>query len=254
MALQAFIDESYDRNGIFVLAGCISYSESWDAFTKEWSELLQYGTLNKHGRYHFKMSQMAINEERMSRVPAFVKIIEKHVLAFVSVKIDESELRRALSRIWVPNVAIDWAMLVNSYYATFRCLLDMFHLNRSEMTQVFSANERIDFIFDSQVEEKAILSSWDEYIKEQPVEVKQYYGEIPRFEDDEEFLPLQAADFWAWWVRKWYVDRTPEKILASDFCIFELQDLRKYLRFEISFNEEQLVTVMKRILRTQIGK
>jgi hypothetical protein len=35
MTLQAYIDESSDENGVFVLAGCISDAESWAAFTKE---------------------------------------------------------------------------------------------------------------------------------------------------------------------------------------------------------------------------
>ncbi len=71
MTLQAYIDESSDENGVFVLAGCISDAESWAAFTKEWEGVLKYGILNKHGRYHFKMSDMALNEERMSRVSRY---------------------------------------------------------------------------------------------------------------------------------------------------------------------------------------
>jgi len=253
MALQAYIDESCDEGGVFVLAGCISDAESWAAFTKEWEEVLKYGTLNKHGRYHFKMSEMALNEERMSRVPLFLKIIEKYVLGFISAKINVSELKRALSRIRIPNVHINWDALSSPYYVTLRCLLDMFHLARNQMVDAIPLDEQIDFIFDYRDEKKTILSIWDEYIKARPDEVKKYYGAAPRFEDDEKFLPLQSADLWAWWVRKWYNEGTPEKILAGDFGEFNLKATRKHSRVEISLNEEQLVEDIKRTLRGQIS-
>lgn len=253
MTLQAYIDESCDEGGVFVLAGCISDAESWVAFTKEWEEVLKYGVLNKHGRYHFKMSDMALNEERMSRVPLFLKIIEKYVLGFVSAKIDISELKRALSRVRIPTVHINWDALSNPYYVTLRCLLDMFHLARNQMVDAIPLDEQIDFIFDYRDEKKTILSIWDEYIKARPDVVKKYYGAVPRFEDDEKFLPLQSADLWAWWVRKWYKEGTPEKIKAVDFSEFNIHATRKHLKIEITFDEDQLVKVIKRTLREQIS-
>jgi hypothetical protein len=36
--------------------------------------------------------------------------------------------------------------------------------------------------------------------------MRDLFGTAPRFESDECFLPLQAADFWAWWVRRGYED------------------------------------------------
>src|ERR1700688_2027339 len=44
----------------------------------------------------------------------------------------------------------------------------------------------------------------DRYVSGRPANIKGVYGAAPRFEDDQQVLPLQAADFWAWWVRKWY--------------------------------------------------
>jgi len=66
MVLQAYIDDSYKRNGEFVLAGHIATAESWAKFAKEWEALLpSAGTLASNGNYHFKMSEMAANPERM---------------------------------------------------------------------------------------------------------------------------------------------------------------------------------------------
>jgi len=189
----------------------------------------------------------------MSRVPVFLQIIEKHVLGFISAKIDVTELKRALSRIRIPNVHINWDALSNPYHVTFRCLLDMFHLERDQMVDVIPLDEQVDFIFDYRDEKKTILSIWDEYIKARPDEVKKYYGAAPRFEDDEKFLPLQSADLWAWWVRKWYNEGTPERILAGYFGNLKLNATRKHLRVETSLNEEQLVNIIKSTLRGQIS-
>ena len=131
-------------------------------------------------------------------------------------------------------------------------MLDMFHLARNQMVDAIPLDEQIDFIFDYQDEKKTILSIWDEYIKARPDEAKKYYGTAPRFEDDEKFLPLQSADLWAWWVRKWYNEGTPEKIKAVDFSEFNIHATRKHLKIEITFDEVQLVKIIKRTLREQI--
>jgi hypothetical protein len=47
---------------------------------------------------------------------------------------------------------------------------------------------------------KAIISEWTKYIELREEELKPLYGATPRFENDQEFLPLQAADLWAWWI------------------------------------------------------
>ena len=91
---------------------------------------------------------------------------------------------------------------------------------------------------------------WDDYIKERPNEVRGYYGACPRFEDDEEFDALQAADFWAWWVRKWYEDGTPEKIEAQDFGEWKARKVPKGVA--ISFTEDQLVEFFISYIRERI--
>ena len=58
MVFQAFIEDSYTRDGEFVLAGHIATEEAWVQFSKEWEELLPSGgTLAANGEYHFKMER-----------------------------------------------------------------------------------------------------------------------------------------------------------------------------------------------------
>ena len=56
MVMQAFIDESYDRNGVCVLAGYLASAETWAHFSKERDELLPvFGTRAKNGKFRFEL-------------------------------------------------------------------------------------------------------------------------------------------------------------------------------------------------------
>jgi hypothetical protein len=101
MVLQAFIDDSFKANGPFVLARHIAPAEASVAFTKQWEELLPYGTLNKYGNYHFKMTEMVQTSERSERIGAFYRVLENVHPMSIACKIDISDLNRALDRIWV---------------------------------------------------------------------------------------------------------------------------------------------------------
>jgi hypothetical protein len=253
--LQGFIDESYDDGGTFVLGGCIASAESWAAFTKDWEPMLGvYGLTDKDGIRYFKMSHMASVPERMARVPAFFQVIEKHIWAFVSAKINTYELRRALSRLMVPNLALDWSEFSDPYCMAYRALLDMFHTMRPKMDMGLP-DDKIDFYFDRHTKKKAIWAAWDSYIQERPEEAKKYYGAMPRFEDDNDFKPLQAADFWAWWVRSWYNEGpnvVAQKMESMDFGPFKLTTERQIPRIDISFTEDQLVDGLKSVMRSQL--
>jgi hypothetical protein len=73
VALQAFIDDSTDEGGTFVLAGHIASAEVWSNFAKEWEEMLPFGIRGKDGKFYFKMNEMAAVAERMERVGAFIE-------------------------------------------------------------------------------------------------------------------------------------------------------------------------------------
>jgi Protein of unknown function (DUF3800) len=253
VVLQAFIDDSYNPDGVFVLGGYIATAEAWASFSKAWEELLPYGTLTRRGKYHFKMAEMAMNAARMARVSAFYRVIEAHILGYVSCKIDISDLNDIHLRLRVGSLPLlKWGMLRSPYYVAFRGLLDMFHRHRDKMTAAIPLDEKIDFYFDNQSEKGALIATWDRYMMDRPEDVRKHFGATPRFEDDEDFLPLQAADFWAWWVRKWYTEGTPEKIDRCDFGVFRGGE-KSLLRMKISFNRVQLSEAIRSMLRTGLG-
>lgn len=64
-------------------------------------------------------------------------------------------------------------------------------------------NEPIDLIFDSQPEHVSeVNSSWQEYYDTAPGHYKSMLARTPIFRDEKEVIPIQAADLFAWYVRR----------------------------------------------------
>src|SRR5262249_1100343 len=69
--------------------------------------------------------------------------------------------------------------------------------------ELFPPEEKIEFCFDEQGEKRQILRMWDEFCKASGERFQERIGRVPRFESDTYCMPLQAADFWAWWNSHW---------------------------------------------------
>ena len=253
LVLQAFIDDSSDPNdGPFVLAGFISTSERWDAFSRDWEKALpKWGRISKNGTYHFKMSEMASFGE-MEKVAGLYRIIEDHVQLAVSCAFIKEDLKLAKARLCIPGRWIDWGWIDNYYLFAYRALMDMFHNNRAEyMAAILPLSEKIDFYFDAQSESRTIKNQWTEYLERRPQGTKGLYGKEPIFRHDHELLPLQAADFWAWWVRKWTSEKSWEAKLADlEFGDWKADPYR-VPRAHIVFDEDALAQTLTELIREQ---
>ena len=255
MILQAFIDDSYVANGCFVLAGYIAEAGSWAKFAAEWEEMLPYGTLNKNGKHHFKMNEMAANSDRMKRLPGFIRIIENHVLMSISIKVDISQMQHARNRIWVPGIPIIYdGVFLSPYMLLFGSMLDILWIRRDQIGSLIPwiGKEKIDFIFDNQAEKSAILAAWELHLSNRPPSYREFLGATPRFEDDQDFLPLQAADCLAWWTRKWEMAGAIDKIYAGDFEVCKMR--RDFHKIHIQIDEENIITNIKKNIRSRIPR
>jgi hypothetical protein len=149
--------------------------------------------------------------------------------------------------------SFDFFKFENPYYFMFRGLMDDFHrYARQQLKDIIPLDETVDFIFDDRSEKSYILAGWDEYVSELPEEEKQWYGATPRFENDQRFLPLQAADLWAWWVREWYEEDAallPDKMRDLDFGKWCGRGRRLYL---YPHDEDSIVTSFEAILLGQV--
>jgi hypothetical protein len=247
MVFQAYIDDSYTSGGVFVLAGYIATTEVWAKFSKEWEEMLPFGVRAKDGRFHFKMSEMASSPERLERVGAFYRIIESYDLTSISCNINIAELRRAAKRLWSPERIIDWGPFSDPFFFTFRALIDCVHDHRDKFPSL--PDEKIDFIFDEQSQKSIIFSAWDQFLASRRDHIRPLFGATPRFEDDKDFLPLQAADLWTWWVRAWRERGSPTFVTDDGIINMVLRGLvaskTSQRAILISYDEDQITVILR---------
>lgn len=243
VALQAYIDDSVGEGGNYVLAGHIASADAWEAFSRDWEKTLPMGLRDKDGWY-FKMSEMAASPERMERVPAFYRVMEDHILLSVSVHFKIADLAAAQRRIFVPRAPIDWGDFANPHFFAFRGLLDMFHLHREMIEDKIPLDQPVDFIFDDHSAKKPLLQAWDDYLDRRKAHIRKRYGATPIFRDDRQFLPLQAADLWAWWVREWYETGDPidEHMNVPNFGKWRAR--QGHRKMVIQFSEDELANGM----------
>lgn len=244
MVLQAFIDESYEEDGTFVIGGYISTTEAWAKFSEEWKRELPNAVKGKSGNHRFKMREMAAFPDRLAKVGAFHEIIQRHAMMGVAFIIDKRDFDRALSRISVDNVSrILHEESLSIYFIGWRLFVGAFHQHRSEGLIPGVRREPIEFYFDDHTQKNVILDMWDDMIAQQPPDMVELYGAPPRFEDDEIYLPLQAADFRVWWIRKWVGELGPDNILAGEYRGFRPSDL-KIDTYYLQMNEDQIADIL----------
>jgi hypothetical protein len=252
MVLQAFFDESYKPNGVFVLGGHIARPDVWANFAKQWEEMLPFGVLDKDAKFYFKMSEMVLNPERMERIGAFFRLIENSEIVSLSCKFNIVDLASAVNRLWVLNRKIDWGPFSDPYFFAFRALIDSVHDHRATLP-LLTQDEKIDFIFDNHSKKSMIIAAWEGFLALRDPAIRHLFGATPRFEDDREVLPLQAADLWAGAVRQWYEDGCP--MLENENGIImvsrALVTTKKVVKHHfISYSEEKIVDSLKTILQS----
>jgi hypothetical protein len=99
-----------------------------------------------------------------------------------------------------------------------------------------------------------IIEAWDRYMASRPANIRNLYGARPRFENDQNFLPLQAADFWAWWVREWSeAGNVYQKMQDLDFGPWRGTGSYKGTIFHARFSEDQLVQDMMTSTHVTVG-
>lgn len=152
------------------------------------------------------MSYMAQTDARMKRAEEFYRIIEKHVAGYVGCVIYTEELLKAESQItWPPNY-FNQHVIRNPYFSAFHSIIRQL----IEYQHEIGIDKPIQLVFDTQTEMNTVLASLDYLILNTPGRFHHLLTE-PRFEDDTTTPPLQAADLYAWWARKWAIDRLPAR-------------------------------------------
>jgi Protein of unknown function (DUF3800) len=247
--LQCFVDESgsdLSDVGTFVLAAYIMESARWEDFADRWEVQLKRpfaieyfhmadaeegdGEFLGMDRIHRnrKVLDLAGVIEECRPTPVYVSMKWQDYLLYIRGKVDQS--------------------LDNPYAAVFFKLLRVL----AEMQVQFNgqvpshikekwgiAIKPVDFVFDKQdpkVEQQCIR--WYYELRERVQEPhKTILKRNPRFEDDREVLPLQAADMFAWHIRRSYAG-DPRK------HIFDLIAPDGMIEYEMSATEVATTAVL----------
>lgn len=197
LMLQAYMDES-EQGDYFVLAGYVASVPAWAAFSDEWHALLHHGSHHFPRLDEFKMSEMHDTEARMEMVPWFYRVIEKYVEFGLEMVIPVSVVRSEYENIEWPEWMDRPERYKNPYLIAFRGLFDGLRSFGSDL----GIAEKVDFIFDKRLHDDDLCrEAWSEMSKDQGF--KDLCGEDPQFRDSKLNLPLQAADFIAYWAREW---------------------------------------------------
>jgi len=183
----------------------------------------------------------------------FYRLLEEHdISASVSCVVKTGELIKVARTFpWPPHIIESWRA-ENPFYFAFKAIIT----GLAQMQERLGIFEPVDFIFDDQSESEQCRAAWDLLKISVTPELRNLMGEKPLFLDDKRYKPLQAADLFAWWVRKWKSEGNEEAIKRLKFpwgakkhirqlhMIFEEED------FQVEFNK---TTLPDSIARAQIS-
>ncbi len=201
MVAQIYADESYTQGQVYAIGGYIARAEEWAKFSEEWERLLPLTKLGSNKR-RFKMAEMANN---MDVLPLFYEVICRHVAFSISMVIDARDLRRAKERIWSDNAEILWDPSMDVPAILLKLFINLVYSGCWQDERVrewLGINDKIDLYLDENLSYGGYLDDWHEMANGLPDHIRELIGVEPRFDNDEELLPLQAADFWASWLRQ----------------------------------------------------
>jgi hypothetical protein len=203
--LEAYVDDSANGDpNLFVLAGFVSSADRWLSFSKAWQKLIDHRSEHYRKLDYFKMEEMSSARDR-ERCAWFHKVIEDHAVAAVSLTISTHELRRQVDRMFDDPMMRKG--LGNPWHFAVSAIIRDYAINRPNITLPAGP---VNFIFDQALNERRLVwNAWDAFLGANP-QYAPLMGSMPRFEDDKEVLPLQAADMFAWWVRHWQLDGLKE--------------------------------------------
>jgi hypothetical protein len=217
--LQAFIDDSgWDGNSpVFILAGFVAKEKQWEEFSEAWQIVLDLEEPRKLEYLKMRESYLLDNhnsqfygwteKQRDDRLEKFVRVINRHVEHAIISGVPIEPYRTLFRGKFNPE-ALD-----RPYFLSFFSIMTYLLKVAKEVH-----DDRIDFIFDTLGgESKALLvREYERFKSLGPAELQKLAPEIPKFEREQDFKPLQAADMIAWLARRHFFDMARGRDAASE--------------------------------------
>ena len=209
--MQAFVDDSgaKGQEGVLVLAGLIGRSEDWAEFADKWRSVLNLPpaipSLHMSDAAHFEGAfKNCPRDVRDQRVHLLASIVNDYQFTAIHCSVEiaaYAEVIAASRRAgrWKDKRTRLAKVLKEPYYIAF---LGMVMAVCYELLEQ-GINERFEIIFDQHKVLGPRVRSWyPAIVAGMEPEAQAIMPIDPVFRDDEEFVPLQAADLLAWLVRR----------------------------------------------------
>ncbi len=233
MTIQAYIDASGTGSELFVFAGHMATAEKWLLFSNQWNKRLKDYNIRV-----YKACDMSNVESDIEMSSHFYEVIEEHVDLQFSLSLCKSDLSDAVNDIdWPPHIK-KVHRLKNAYYFGFKALVNLLLQNSKSL----NINGTVDFVFDTESESKDTMKLWNDIRKGSSSDVAILMGDL-EYKDDKESPPLQAADLYAYWMRK-LVMQCGQNV--NDENPFQWKIKKDLLSAHIWFTKEDLIKELSR--------
>jgi Protein of unknown function (DUF3800) len=203
--LQAAVDDSGKGvKPVFVLAGFILSAYQWSVFADHWQAILDappkidYFKMKEAWHCHDEFARFSTTE-RDAKVKKFVSLI----MDYRPLAIKEVVEHELYERVFKGKLARG---MDHPYHLCAQNIIGT--VLRYQYNNDWHINDKVDFIFDEQGKESEMIQqTWRFGLKILPPVLKPLVGSRPMHKDEKTFLPLQAADLFAWQVRRFYEEK-----------------------------------------------
>jgi len=215
VSFQAFMDDSGSGDPVFVLSGYVSSVDFWEAFSEEWQKLLDEPPTLRY----FKMREAASRSEEFSgmkigkrneRVSKFIQLIHNAAQVSVSCVIPINKYNRIVKG----KIRKEWD---DPYFIALFDLVTYLLETHFRLRVFGSVQGVLDFIFDDNPRLAAKVPHWYQLTRSHlhPV-MRNGIAASPRFENDHDFLPLQACDAQSWYYRRLFAEKLHNEPFKKD--------------------------------------
>ena len=208
IVFQAFLDDSGFEEPVFVLSGYIAPVDWWEDFSEEWQALLdepprlKYFKMREAAQLSGEFGRMGIGA-RNERIKKFFDLTWKATHQSVSSVIPINPYKRIVKG----RIKKEWddPYFIALFDIVSLLLQEHFHL---KFYGAVKKDSVLDFIFDDNPRLAAKVPRWYQLTRSllHPV-LRNSIGASARFENDHDFLPLQAADAQSWYYRRLFAER-----------------------------------------------
>jgi hypothetical protein len=253
MILQACADDSGNepRDPIFVFGGFISPVSKWVDFAAEWQ-----GVLDQTPKLeYFKMNEAAALAKqwhkrkgwteagRDKRLASFIDVIKKYAEVAVHVSIRHDDFDSLIASMPLPQRRL-------SSDKPYPILATQFMLSVAALADTFNAATEIEFVFDEQLGYSNEMLAWWPVFHEfaesgSRTNFAKYFKSPPDYRNEKCFLPLQAADLYAWQQR--LHEKNNQTIIAPQNWV--LRELNLLPILGVPIGEKPLRGVREMLLR-----